>query len=166
MIEQTLVLVKPDGVFRGLIGEIIKRFELRGLKVIGMKMILLDKDFARKHYTDDIEQRHGKHVRESQVKFITEGPVVALCIEGHDSVKIVRKIIGTTYPDESPVGSIRGDFAHITKEYLKDKKNKGNACHNLVHASGNKEEAELETKLWFSEAELYQYPLAHERHIF
>ena len=166
MIDRTLVLVKPDGVTRGLIGEIIKRFELRGLKVIGMKMTWADKNFARKHYTEDIEKRHGKHVRDSQIEFITEGPIVAICLQGHEAVKIVRKIVGTTYPDESPVGTIRGDFIHINTEFLKDEKNKSKACHNLVHASGNKEEAELETKLWFSEAELYQYPLAHEKHIF
>lgn len=166
MIERTLVLVKPDGVSRGLIGEIIKRFELRGLKIIGLKMVWANKDLALKHYTEELEKRHGKHVRESQVEFITQGPIVALCIEGHESVKAVRKIVGTTYPDESPVGTIRGDFTHINKDFLRDEKNKNKPCHNLVHASGNAEEADQEIKIWFTNKELHKYQIADEKHIF
>lgn len=162
-IERTLIIVKPDGVARGLIGEIIMRFEQRGLKLVGMKMVWPEMKFAERHYKKDIEERHGKEVRERLLKYIIEGPVVAFAVEGIEAVKIARKICGETYPDRAAVGTIRGDYAHVSKEYAisNDRDVK-----NLVHASGTKEEAESEIALWFAENELHSYRTCHEGHVF
>ena len=162
MIERTLVLVKPDGVSRALVGEVISRFEKRGLKIIGMKMIWPDKEFAMKHYTDDISKRHGEHIRELLLNFIVQSPVVSFVIEGVNAVEVVRKIAGSTYPSDAPLGTIRGDYAHVSKGYADDKKV---AVANIVHASGSLEEAKLEVDLWFSDSELFEYELANEKHM-
>lgn len=163
MIEKTLVLVKPDGVKRGLIGEIIKRFEQRGLKIIGMKMLHVNEDFAKKHYREDIAEKHGEKVRNMLLDFITEAPVVAMCVEGIEAVNAVRKIVGSTYPSEANIGTIRGDFAHMSKEYaIKEDAH----VRNLVHASGTKEEADYEVGLWFKNNELYKYRPCHEDEVF
>jgi len=163
MISRTLVLVKPDGIFRGLIGEIIKRFEQRGLKIIGLKMVIVDEEFARKHYTEDISKRRGEHVRNKLIKYIVNEPIVAICVEGVNAVENVRKLVGETEPSKAMPGTIRGDFAHVTFNYA-DTKNI--AVKNLVHASGSKEEAITEVKLWFSEKELYNYKAVHDEHVF
>lgn len=163
MIEKTLVLVKPDGVRRGLIGEIIKRFEQRGLRIIGMKMIHVDKEFAKKHYTEDISIRHGEKIRSMLLDFITEGPIISMCIEGINAVENVRKICGNTYPHEAAVGTIRGDFAHISKEHAI---NENIQVRNVVHSSGSKEEAISEVNLWFSSNELYNYKTNNHHEIF
>lgn len=158
MIERTLVLLKPDAVKRGLMGKIIQRFEDTALKVIGMKMVFVDREFAKKHYFD-VEERRGKQVFERNATFLTSGPVVALCIEGIDAVKVVRKITGETFPNNSLPGTIRGDFGHFSKEYS-DSKNI--ATPNLVHASSKKEEAEKEIGLWFEEKELHSYSTVYD----
>jgi nucleoside-diphosphate kinase len=159
MIERTLILVKPDGVARGLVGQIIQRFENAGLKIVGMKFIHIDKEFARKHYTEDISNRHGEKIRNMLVDYVTMGPVVAIVLEGVEVVEVVRKIAGSTYPNAAAPGTIRGDFAHIAKEYaIKNEKH----VQNLVHASANKEEAKAEISLWFSESELFSYKTVHE----
>ncbi len=160
MIERTLVLIKPDGVQRSLIGKIIQRFEDAGLKIVGMKMKWADEDFARKHYFD-VEQRHGKTIFEGMVKNITEGPVIAIVVEGLHAVEIVRKIVGPTEPKNAPPGTIRGDFASYSIEYA-DKTKK--AIKNVVHASSSAKDATIEIPLWFDEEEIYNYSLLHERH--
>lgn len=167
MIERTLVIIKPDGIVRGLVGEVIRRFERRGLKLIGLKLTHVDRKFAEKHYTEDIAKKHGPKVREGLLNYITEGPVIAFVIEGVGAVDVVRKIVGSTYPYEAPVGTIRGDFAHISKQYQNKKATKKliPGLRNIVHASGNKKEAEIEVKMWFSESELYEYSLVNEKHI-
>lgn len=162
MIERTLVLIKPDGVQRGLIGEIISRFEKTGLKVIGMKLQHIDRKFAEKHYTDDIAKRRGENVRNWLLEFITEGPVVAICLEGIEAIEIVRKIIGSTEPKAAVPGTIRGDYAHVSYGYADQK---GIPIRNLIHASGNKEDAEREVPLWFSKNEIFDYSVSHEKHI-
>ena len=162
MIERTLVLVNSDGFVRCLVGEIISRFERRGLKIVGMKMIWPDKEFAKKHYRDDIAERYGVQVRELLLRYITEAPVLALVLEGVSAVNVVRKIVGSTYPHDAPVGTIRGDFAHVSKDYADLK---GKDVRNLVHASGSKGEAEIEVGLWFSDAELFGYHTVHDTHI-
>ena len=162
MIEQTLILIKPDGVKRGLIGELIKRFENRGLKLVGMKMAWADEKLAGNHYREDIEERYGKEVRNGLLEYLKEGPVIAMVLEGINAVEIVRKMIGSTYPHESPPGTIRGDFAHISKDYANE--NKKNVK-NLVHASVSKEEAKLEKSLWFTKDEIYDYPRAEDEHV-
>lgn len=161
LIERTLVLIKPDGVERGLVGEVISRFEKVGLKIIGIKMQWIDKEFAKKHYTEDIAKRRGDHVRNWLLEYIVEGPVVAMVLEGLHSVDAVRKIVGPTEPRTAPPGTIRGDFALHSYDYA-DKKEK--SIRNLIHASGNKNEAEQEIRLWFKPEELHSYPLVHEKH--
>ena len=162
MIERTFVAVKPDGVQRGLVGEILKRFEQRGLKIIGMKMRWADSEFAKKHYAAHIEKEFYPLLE----KFITSGPIVAIALEGIHSVETARKIVGTTEPKSAPIGTIRGDFAHESYAFADSKKK---SVANLIHASGNKEEAEQEIALWFSQDELYNYDrsdwkVMHETH--
>lgn len=161
-IEQTLVLIKPDGIERGLIGEIIKRFEQRGLKIVGMKMVQAERSFAGKHYKEAIEHKHGKHVRDYLLDYLISGPVIAMVIQGLGAIAAVRKIVGSTYPDEAQIGTIRGDFAHTPKTYAKSK----NRLHNLIHASENEEDAKEELALWFSIDEIHDYKLSHEDHMY
>jgi len=159
VIEKTLVLIKPDGVQRGLIGEIILRFEKAGLKIAGLKMVWPDKEFASKHYTEDIAKRRGEQVRNWLLDYITEGPVIAMVLEGVEAVEHARKLSGPTEPRIALPGTIRGDFAHVSFAYANKKKS---PTKNLVHSSGSKEEAKSEVSLWFSEKELHSYKTAHE----
>src|ERR1700758_3555724 len=151
--ERTLVVLKPDAVVRGLAGRIIGRFEDAALKIIGVKMREIDADFARKHYFD-LEERLGAAVYDATASFMQRGPVIAFVLEGEDAVATVRKIVGSTYPNEAQPGSIRGDFAHQSKAAAQTT---GRAVANLVHASGNAEEASYEVALWFTDAELHDY---------
>jgi nucleoside-diphosphate kinase len=151
--ERTLVVLKPDAVVRGLAGRIIQRFEDASLKIVGMKMREIDADFTRKHYFD-LEERTGAAVYNATAAFMQRGPVIAFVVEGEDAVATVRKIVGPTYPNEAQPGSIRGDFAHQTKAVAVAT---GKAVANLVHASGNREEAEYEVNLWFDKTELFEY---------
>jgi nucleoside-diphosphate kinase len=139
--ERTLVILKPDAVVRGLAGRILQRFEDTALKIVGMKMQTLDAEFTRKHYFD-LEERLGATVYN------------AFVLEGEDAVATVRKIVGSTYPNEAQPGSIRGDFAHQSKAIATQT---GKAVANLVHASGNRDEAKYEISLWFSDSELHTY---------
>ncbi|MCK4589079.1 MAG: nucleoside-diphosphate kinase [Nanoarchaeota archaeon] len=157
MKEQTLVLIKPDGVQRGLIGELTTRFEKAGLTIIGMKMVWIDKAFAKKHYSAHVKKAFYPTLE----AMITEGPVVAMILEGVHAVEQVRKMVGPTEPRKAPPGTIRGDYAHVSYEYA-DKK--GVAVKNLIHASGNKAEAKDEIKLWFKKQELHSYQTAHQKH--
>ena len=164
--ERTLVLLKPDAVKRGLTGNIISRFENVGLKIIGMKMVWADEEFARKHYREELDERYkevekkfGRNVRNELVKYLKEGPIVAFVLEGIDAIKVTRKIVGSTYPNESAAGTIRGDFAHISKEYA----NTHNVMvRNLIHASGDVEDAAEEIPVWFSPKELHSYKTVHD----
>jgi nucleoside-diphosphate kinase len=162
MIERTLVLIKPDGVQRCIMGRVLTRFEDVGLKVVGMKMVWVDKKFAEQHYTDDIAKRRGEKVREQLLDLITMGPVVAMVLEGINAVEIVRKMTGETEPGAAAPGTIRGDFAHVSFKYADANEV---AVRNIIHASGNKEEAKTEVKLWFSKEELHTYETVHDKHI-
>ena len=159
MIERTLVLLKPDAVQRGIMGRIIQRFEDAGLKAVGIKMVWVDEKFSKKHYSAHIKKAFYAGLE----KFITEGPVVAMAVEGLHAVDAVRKIVGPTEPKTAPPGTIRGDFAHHSYEWT-DKK--GIAIKNLIHASGNTKEAKKEVKLWFKDKEMHSYKTVHERHVF
>ncbi len=188
MIERTLVLVKPDGVKRGLIGEIITRFEKAALKIVGMKMVHISRELALSHYpvteqwytkvgknTLDDSKKYGisakevigtedpieigKKVHNWNVDFLTSGPVVAIVLEGFHAVEAVRKIAGTTVPNLAGAGTIRGDFS--THSALSANV-RNSAIPNLVHASGEVEEAKREIKLWFSEKELHSYKNIHD----
>jgi nucleoside-diphosphate kinase len=161
MVERTLVLVKPDGVQRGLTGEILKRFENVGLKIVAMKMTWINEMFAEKHYSD-IKARHGQKIFDGLMEMITMGPVVAVVLEGVGAVEVVRKICGTTEPKTALPGTIRGDFAHVSIAYSNEV---NQAVRNVVHASGNIEEAKNEIALWFIPEEIHDYMSMNDMHI-
>lgn len=112
--ERTLVLLKPDAVVRGFAGKIISRFEDAALKIIGIKMKRMNAEFTRRHYFD-LEERLGSEVYNFTAAFMQQGPVIAFVLEGFDAVATVRKIVGSTYPNEAPAGTIRGDLSHYSK---------------------------------------------------
>ncbi len=153
LLQRTLVICKPDAVQRQLCGRILSRFEEAGFKIIAAKFIHVAEEFARKHYAD-LAERRGEKVAGMMVSFLASGPVLAFVLEGADAVENVRKLVGTTEPKAAAPGTIRGDFSHVSFPYA-DKANK--AIANLVHASGNAQEAEQEIKLWFSEKEACSY---------
>jgi len=157
--EQTLVLIKPDGVQRGLVGEILQRFEKVGLKISGTKMVLVDKDFSKQHYAAHV----GKDFYPGLEKIITEGPVIAFVLEGIHAVEIVRKMVGATEPKEAAPGTIRGDYAQHSYAHSKAT---GLAIKNLIHASATLEEAEAEVALWFAPEEIHVYNTDSEKHVF
>jgi len=158
MIEHTLVLVKPDGVYRGLIGEVIQRFERAGLKVVGMKMLWIEKDFAKKHYHAHLKKGFYPGLEQ----YITAGPVVAIVLEGIKAVDIVRKIVGSTEPEKALPGTIRGDYCHVNIAFADNKKK---SVFNIIHASGTVEEAKEEILLWFDPPELCNYKRSGEKWI-
>ena len=140
MTERTLVLVKPDGVQRLLAGRIIARYEERGLKIVGLKLVQVDRELAERHYAVHRE----KPFFGGLVDFITSAPLVALALEGPNAIGIVRSINGATRPHEAAPGTIRGDFAVETAQ-------------NIVHASDSVENAAFEMDLWFAAEELHDY---------
>jgi nucleoside-diphosphate kinase len=147
-VEQTLIIIKPDGVERGLIGPIITRFEQRGLKIAGMKFIRVSEELARKHYA--IHQ--GKPFFEPLIQYITSAPVVVMALEGPQAVQAARSTIGATKPVEATAGSIRGDFGMMVGR-------------NLVHGSDSPENGAAEIALWFDESELVVYERVIDRWI-
>ena len=159
--EKTLVLIKPDGVKRGLVGRILQRFEDAGMKIVGMKMRWVDEAHALKHYTEDLAQRRGQRVRDLSVDFLKSGPVVAFVVEGVNTIENVRKLVGATEPKSAQPGTIRGDFSHHSFAYV-DAHDK--IIENLIHASSTPEEAENEVWLWFNEDEIHNYKSVHEVH--
>jgi nucleoside-diphosphate kinase len=138
--ERTLVLVKPDGVQRQLVGRILGRFEERGLKIVGLKLMRVDRDLAERHY----DVHRARPFFAGLVEFITSAPLVALALEGPNAIAVVRTINGATRPDEAAPGTIRGDFALETAQ-------------NIVHASDSADTAASELSLWFSPDELLDY---------
>jgi nucleoside-diphosphate kinase len=161
-VENTLVLFKPDAIQRGIVGEILTRFERVGLKVIATKMISPDKDHYYQHY-EGIGQmitRRGQTAFDVTLDMMVQGPVIAMVFRGVEAVSLVRKLVGTTEPKSALPGTIRGDFSHMSFGYA-DNKQKG--IPNLIHASGDAEEATKEISHWFKPAELYDYKATHER---
>jgi len=176
--ERTLILLKPDAVQRNLIGEIISRFERAGLKIIAMKFLLPTKEQAYKHYVKNEEEIEalgnrsiegkrkngvevtidpkvlGQSIIDKLVEFLSQSPVVAMVLEGSNSIPIVRKIVGSTEPLNSDVGTIRGDYT-IDSYELADDDNR--AVRNLIHASANEFDANYEIKIWFNDNEIYTY---------
>ena len=186
--DRTCVLVKPDGVKRGLIGEIIARIEARGLKIIAAKMVWPDKEFIDAHYPKDPKWVHrlgenalktfqeyhmdiikalgtadpekiGPQVREWLIEFLTSGPVMAMIVKGIHAVSMVRKICGPTIPSMAEMGTIRGDYSVDSPAAANTDQR---ALHNLVHASETEQEAEHEIKHWFSKKEIHDYKRAEE----
>ncbi len=183
--ERTLVIIKPDGVQRTLIGEIIKRYEQIGLKLAAIKMLVATPDHIEKHYTLDPEWRRitGEKTIKGYVdkgltppitdplevtgqlltkltKYMTAGPIIAMIWEGAHAVQIVRKITGSTEPLMSDVGTIRGDYV-LDSYQMTD--TDGRSIRNLVHASGSVAEAEMEIPHWFTEQEITDYRLVQEQ---
>lgn len=161
--ERTLIVMKPDAVQRGLVGEILARFEKVGLKIIGTKMIKPDYDHYYYHYENigTMVTRHGKEIFDITLEMMQQGPVVAFVLEGVGAVEVVRKMVGTTEPKSAAPGTIRGDYAHVNYRRA-DSKKKG--IPNLIHASGDSKEAEKEIAHWFAEEELFDYNVSHEAH--
>jgi len=183
--ERTMAVIKPDGIQRGLIGEIVNRFERVGLKLVGVKMFIPTADFVRKHYTLDPEwhfktgtksikaytDKNMKHpvsddpikvsevVLDKLVRYVTKGPVIAMVWEGAHSVELIRKLVGSTEPRTSDVGTIRGDFV-LDSYAMADTDYR--SVRNLIHASGSVKEAQDEIALWFKKDEVTDYKLAQE----
>lgn len=176
--EQTLVLLKPDAVQRSLVGELISRFERVGLKIVGMKLVWPTSDQAYKHYVKNEEEitalgnrsiegkkksgievhedptELGKSIIDRLVRFLVASPVVALVLEGNKAVPLVRKLVGSTEPLQSDVGTIRGDYT-LDSYGMADQDDR--AVRNLIHASSNQEEATYEIDVWFSPEEILSY---------
>lgn len=165
--EQTLVIIKPDGFARGLTGEIIRRYESQGLKMKALKMLTVDKSLIERHYPekesyllslgkksekagDKIKdyKAHGLMIVRGLRDYLTSGPVIAMILEGEDAIQKARKITGYTDPSSADKGTIRGDFGEDTIQKANAEKR---AAKNLIHASGNPEEAEREIGLWFGD---------------
>ena len=190
--EKTLVIIKPDGVKRGLVGEVIKRIEQRGLKIIALNMFWPTEADLNKHYPEnenflktigektlqtyhkfglnpikemntDSPEKIGENVRRWLLKYMTSGPVVKMVIQGLHAVEMVRKLVGNTMPAQAEMGTIRGDFSVDSAALANSEKR---AVHNLIHASGTIEEAEAEIKLWFKESDIHGYKRAEEEMMF
>lgn len=186
--EKTIVLVKPDGVKRGLIGEIVKRIEQRGLKIIAMKMVQADEQRAKDHYPKEDSwfvmvgektledfDKHGKDAQKElgttdpmeigkmvgqwNTDFLTSGPVVAMVVQGIHAVDMVRKIVGKTLPFIAEMGTIRGDYS-VDSPILAALQKR--TIHNVVHASGDQSEAAHELQLWFDEKDIHSYKRSDE----
>ena len=156
-VEKTFVMIKPDGVQRAIIGELISRFEKVGLKLVGMKFVHVDADFSKKHYSDLV----GKPFYPGLEELLVSGPVVAMVWEGAQAIKLVRKMVGATEPAGSAPGTIRGDYAHMNYARADAA---GIALPNLIHASDSPDGAAKEVALWFSGSELFEsYDLAHAK---
>ncbi|MCD6483354.1 MAG: nucleoside-diphosphate kinase [Candidatus Aenigmarchaeota archaeon] len=188
MIERTFVMIKPDGVKRGLIGEVIKRFEQAGLKIVGLKMYRMDKEEADEFYPADDEwfesvgnktlssynelgidakkelgtdnpKEIGKMIKQWLLDYVSSGPVILMVLEGNHAIKKVRDMIGSTIPIKAQPGTIRGDFSVDSADWANIGKR---AIMNIVHASDSQERAEYEIKFWFKENELYNYKRLEE----
>lgn len=147
--EREFVMIKPDGVQRGLVGQIISRIEKSGLKIIAIKMLWVSQEKAKTHYA----VHQGKHFYEGLIKYITSGPVVAFVVEGKDAVLHTRRLVGATNPNEAPPGSIRGDFALEIGR-------------NVVHAADSQVNAMNEIKIYFEDNELVRYKRIDEEWIY
>ena len=186
--EKTLIIIKPDGVQRNLIGEIISRFERAGLKLVAMKMVTANEEMVKKHYTLDPEWMRlvgeksikglldkgiepisrdpmviAQSVIDRLAKYMTSGPVIPMVLQGGHAVSVIRKIVGSTEPVMSDVGTIRGDFVLDSYQMAMDDER---CVRNLIHASGTVEEAVNEINLWFNHDEIKEYTLANESVIY
>ncbi|MHC4389723.1 MAG: nucleoside-diphosphate kinase [Planctomycetota bacterium] len=143
--QRTLVFVKPDGVQRRLVGQVISRFETKGLKIRGMKLMQVSRELAETHYAE----HKGRPFYEGLVSFVTSGPIVAICLEGFKAISVCRKMIGATFGFDADAGTIRGDYG-ISNQY------------NLIHGSDSEESAAREIELYFGEGELIEYSIPDE----
>lgn len=160
--ERTLIIFKPDSVMRGIVGEVLTRFERVGMKIVGTKMLQPDYEHYFQHYEGigTLKTRKGEDIFESQLRNMQQGPVIAMVLEGVDAVHTVRKLVGDTEPKSAVPGTIRGDYAHVSYDQANQS---GRSVSNVLHASADKTEAEKEIAHWFSEEELYEYETVHEK---
>jgi nucleoside-diphosphate kinase len=162
-IERSLIVFKPDAVQRGVVGEILARFEKAGLKIVGAKMLQPSYDHFYHHYETigKVVSRRGQKVFDVTLEMMNTGPVIAFVLEGVEAVALIRKMVGATEPKSALPGTVRGDYAHVSYGYA-DANDIG--IPNLIHASGDLDEAKLEVPHWFSETELYSYETAHDKY--
>lgn len=160
--EKTLIVFKPDAVMRGLIGEILTRFEKAGFKIVGAKMLQPDAEHYFEHYEGigTLKTRKGDEIFESTLASMSEGPVIAMVLEGVDAVEAVRKMVGSTEPKSALPGTIRADYAHVSYGQASSV---GKGVANILHASADAKEAKKEIAHWFAEAEIFEYESVHER---
>ena len=147
--ERTLVILKPDALHRQLLGRILTRFETKGLKLVGLKMVRLSRSVVEKQYAAHV----GKDFYEPLLNFMTAGPVVLVVVEGRSAVAVVRSMMGPTFGPDAPPGTIRGDFG-LSKRY------------NLIHGSDSPESADFEIGLYFTEDEIVEYEFAHQDYLY
>lgn len=161
-LERTLIIFKPDAVQRGIVGEILARFEKVGFKIVGAKMLKPDYDHYYKHYEKigKMVSRRGQKVFDITLEMMNAGPVIAFVLEGVEAVELVRKMVGTTEPKSAMPGTVRGDYSHMSFAHA-DVNAIG--IPNILHASGDQEEAKAEIGHWFSENELFEYQTVHEK---
>lgn len=147
---------------RGIVGEVLTRFERAGFKIVGAKMLQPDYDHFFQHYEGigTLKTRKGEEIFNSQLASMQDGPVIAMVLEGIEAVEFVRKMVGDTQPKTAAPGTIRGDYAHVTYDAAAGI---GRGVANIIHASATKKEAEQEIAHWFSESELHEYETVHER---
>jgi len=190
--ERTLVVLKPDAVQRGIVGDVLTRFERVGLKIAGAKMFIPSQKILNQHYPSnredfvrgigqrtldgykemgiDVKEQFGSRdslkvgetIRKWLVDSLKSGPVLALVVEGPHAIEVVRKIVGHTMPQKAAPGTVRGDYS-FDSAYLGNINKR--PIRNLIHASGSKEEAELEVGLWFSDSEIFDYDTVHQKHM-
>lgn len=190
--ERTLIILKPDAIQRGIIGDIVSRFERVGLKIVGAKMMRPNEELANKHYPKERREfiegmgkktldnykelgkdavaefghedphKIGLMLQKWLVEFITSDPVLAIVLEGPHAVELTRKICGSTLPSKALPGTIRGDYSFDSSALANEGKR---PIRNLIHASGDKAEADFEVGLWFSDDELFEYDTVHQRHM-
>lgn len=183
--EQSLVLIKPDGVQRGFIGKIIGRFEEAGLKLVAIKMVHATKEDVDKHYALTEEwmmgvytkakakseangeafpypdhKAYGGEIKDGLITFLMSAPIIAMVVEGEQAVSAIRKIVGATEPASATPGTIRGDYSHDTYALSNAQKR---PIRNLIHASGNVDEAKNEIPIWFTDTELFKYEHVNDR---
>jgi len=147
--ERSLLLIKPDAIQRGLVGEIVARFERKGFKIVGMKMIQMGKELAREHYAHLVDKPFYPDLE----RFVTTHPLVAVVVEGKEAVEVVRLIVGPTNASKAPGGTIRGDLSNSTSR-------------NVIHASDSKETADKEVRRFFKPAELFEYKFVNAHYLY
>lgn len=160
--EKTLIIFKPDAIQREVVGEILSRFEKAGLKIVATKMLQPSKEDFYKHYEDigKMVSRRGQKTFDVTVKMMQDGPVIAMVLEGVEAISLVRKLVGTTEPKSAAPGTIRGDYSHMSFPYAD---NEGIGVPNLIHASGDANDAKLEIAHWFAQNEIFEYETVHEK---
>ena len=161
-LERTLVILKPDAMQRALVGEIITRFERVGLKIVAAKVVRPSEEQYYHHYETigKMISRRGQEAFDVTLAFMQEGPVMAMVLEGVEAVSLVRKMVGTTEPKQAQPGTIRGDYSHISINYANSR---GMSVPNLIHASGDLQEAKQEVAHWFKDDEIFEYEAVHDK---